>query len=84
MFLGVRKDDDDNPTIFLENNSEAIAFSLGIGNPVNYFLINIVNNAVTLKPITIKGGPRAAGKVMEIVDIQAGNDIVGSAEVPKL
>lgn len=83
MFLGVRKDDDGNAQVFLENDSKAVALSLASGNPTDYFLIRIVGQAVTLQPVTLKPGPRADGQAMEIAEIQAAGNIVGSAEVPK-
>lgn len=84
MFLGVAKDDDGNPVIFLENDSNAIALSLASGVDTDYFLINIVGNAVVLKPVTLKPGPRADGQATEIVEILADGKTVGNAEVPKL
>lgn len=89
MFLGVTKtpdlpDGSPGPElIFLENDSKAITLSLASGNPTDYFLINIVGNAVVLKPVTLKPGPRADGKATEIAEIQADGKIVGNAEVPK-
>lgn len=83
MFLGVAKDDGGNDRIFLENNSDAIAFNLASGVDIDYFLIDIVVNVVTLKRCTLKAGPRADGRDLEIAEILAGGNVVGSAEVEK-
>ena len=83
MFLGVAKDDDGIERIFLENNTEAIVLSLESGFDVDYFLINIVGKIVTLKPVTLKAGPRVRGRVLEVAEITADGKIVGNAEVEK-
>jgi len=56
-----------------------------LNNPnLDYFNIKITGPSnATLTKVTLKPGPRSDGTPREVVEIVAGADDVGSAEVPK-
>lgn len=84
FFLGRATDPDDagNDRLFVENDAAQVIKILDSGAPVKFFFIRLQDNATTLQPVTLKGGARAAGRVFEIAEIEAGGAVVGSAEIP--
>jgi len=95
VFIGRAKTDDipdpNDPTktipgpdrIFLEHDSDAVTRSLEAGDAIKYFLIRKDQPATALQPVTLKPGPRAPGRELEIAEIVAGGVVVGEAEVIK-
>jgi len=83
MFLSVQRNKTPE-TIGLEGDVESVVLSI-LNNPdIDYFNIKLVGpNNVTLTKVTIKSGPRQNAPAEEIVEIVAGSDVVGSAEVKK-
>ncbi len=89
MFLG-RAETPDLPDgtpgpdrVFLEGDADRVVRSLEAGDPTEYFFIRIDTPATALQPVTLKPGPRAAGRELDIAEIVAGGDVVGSAEVER-
>lgn len=95
MFLGraetpdIPDPNDPNNTIpgpdrvFLESDADNVVRSLESGDPTKYFFIRIDTPATALQVVTLKGGPRAPGRELDIAEIVAGGDVVGSAEVER-
>ncbi len=89
MFLG-RAETPDLPDgtrgpdrVFLEGDADNVVRSLESGDPTEYFFIRIDTPATTLQVVTLKPGPRAPGRELDIAEIVAGGDTVGSAEVER-
>jgi len=74
-----------NPeNVGLEEDASIVIDNI-LNNPdLQYFNVKRtgVNNA-TLTRVTLKPGPRASGAPREVVEIVAGADTIGSAEVKK-
>ncbi len=85
-FLGVAPtpdiDDVSQPDrVFLEGDTEQVVFGT-IDGTIKYFYLKLTGGQqIVLVPVTLKPGPRAAAPAEEIVEIVAGPDTVGSAEV---
>ena len=81
MFLSLRRNTDPE-SIGLDDDAELVTLNV-LNNPdIEYFNIKVLNNNVTLTPVNIKSGPRSNGTPTEVVEIEAGNEVVGSAEIP--
>lgn len=95
MFLGRAKtpdiEDPNNPgqtipgpdRIFLEGDADRVVRSLASRDQTKYFLIDISRPSTALQPVTLKSGPRAPGRDLDIAEIIAGGATVGSAEVER-
>ena len=70
---------------FLEDAPAQVAINLEGPQAAMFDYYEVQSNGAQLQtiihPVTVKGGPRAAGKVFEIVEIVANGQGVGSAEV---
>lgn len=93
LAISFREVDQSDPVvdrIFIEDDSEVVTRNLEskaeTGAPlVDYYQINVgpaPNFPVSTHPVTLKGGPRAAGPATEVAEVEANGQDVGSAVVP--
>lgn len=71
------------PRVFLEGDADRVVRSLESGDPTEYFFIRVSTPATALQPVTLRPGPRAPGRELDIAEIVAGGVTVGSAEVER-
>lgn len=89
MFLGRAKTPDlpdgtpGPDRVFLEGDADNVVRSLEAGIETEYFFIRTDQPATTLQPVTLKPGPRAPGRDLDVAEIIAGGVVVGSAEVER-
>ena len=67
--------------VYIEIDAPQIAKNLAGGLEIQYYQIKDNGTTVTLKKVSIKSGPRASGTKREVVEIEAGGTVVGSATV---
>ena len=83
MFLG--RLNGEGGKIFLETNAQDVATNLKRmedAEKLNLEYWHIKEGAnITLQKVKLKTGPRAAGKVTEVVVIEAGGEDVGEVEI---
>ena len=80
-FFGVTPLHPEQSRFSVSYDSAEVTLSVLNDDGTNWFNIKEVGNNVTLTKVTLKPGNRAAAPVEEIVEIVAGPDTVGSAEV---
>ncbi len=70
--------------VYVEESAKQVAINLDLPVPnmdAYHISFNGLSLIATIKPVTVKSGARAAGTGREIVEIEAGGGVVGSAEV---
>lgn len=67
--------------IFLEDNVDAMVRNLELGLPIDYYYIRVSgpNLLPSIQPAGLRPGPRNPAPAREIVEIEAGGQVVGSA-----
>lgn len=66
---------------FIEINDADVAKNIEAGAEVEYFAISLTSQNATLKKASIKSGPRAAAPAREIIEVEAGGQVVASVEI---
>ncbi len=76
-------EDDTVGTVFVETDPTTIARNMAGGLTIDYYQINLNPGTLlaSIRPVRLKGGPRAVGRGREIAEIESGGSVVGSAEV---
>lgn len=70
--------------VYIEDSSEQVTRNLELPVPnmdAYHLSFNGPDLNASIQPVTVKGGARAPGTGREIVEIEAGGGVVGSAEV---
>lgn len=67
--------------VYIESASSQVAKNLGEGLEIEYYEIQDDGRDITLEKVTIKTGTRASAPDREVVEIEAGGIVVGSAVV---
>jgi hypothetical protein len=66
---------------FIETDDAEVARNIEAEVAVEYFAISLTSQNATLKKASIKAGPRTAGRAREIIEVEAGGQVVASAEI---
>lgn len=66
---------------FIEHDAGDVARNIEAGVAVEYYAISLTPQNATLKKASIKTGPRAAAPAREIIEVEAGGQVVASAEI---
>ena len=82
MFLSIQRNQTPEG-IALEDDAQAVTLNV-LNNPdLEYYNIKVLTNNVTLTKVNLKSGARQDGPLTEIAEVVAGQDVVGSAVIPK-
>lgn len=65
--------------MYLDNDVRSIAAQIERGDYIDYYSVEVNGLVPSLVPATIKSGPRRREPAREIIDIEAGGRVVGSA-----
>lgn len=70
--------------VYVEDSAKQVALNLELPVPnmdAYYLSFSGPDLNASIQPVTVKGGARAPGTGREVVEIEAGGGVVGSAEV---
>jgi hypothetical protein len=70
--------------VYIEDSPEQVAINMELPVPnmdAYHLSFNGPDLNASIQPVTVKGGARAPGTGREVVEIEAGGGVVGSAEV---